>query len=76
MKQKFLASDKFIAWEQSLSGMLTTMKTEYGSISSMVERADWDGAKTDFALTLLRSLRSNITKLEKELSDHVNGKSG
>jgi hypothetical protein len=52
------------------------MKTEYGSISSMVERADWDGAKTDFALTLLRSLRSNITKLEKELSDHVNGKSG
>ena len=76
MKQKFLASDKFVAWAQSLSGMLTTMKTEYGSISDMVERSDWDGAKTEFALTLLRSLRSNITKIEKELSDHVKGKFG
>jgi hypothetical protein len=56
--------------------MLTKLKTEYGTVSEMVERSDWDSAKTDFALSLLRSLRSNITKIEKELSVHVKGKFG
>jgi hypothetical protein len=70
------ASDEFIVWAQSLSGMLTKMRTEYGSISEMVERPEWDGAKTDLALKLLKTLRTNLTKVEKELASHVNGKFG
>ena len=76
MKQRFTASDEFIAWAQSLSGMLTKIKTEYGSAAEMAERPDWDNAKTDFALNLLRSLRVNLSKVEKELSDHAKGKFG
>jgi hypothetical protein len=73
---KFDASDEFIAWTQSLSGMLTKMRTEYGSISEMVEHPQWDESKTSLALKLLRSLRGNLSKLEKELSSHVDGKLG
>jgi hypothetical protein len=77
MKRKqYPASDEFIVWAQSLSGMLTKMRTEYGSVSEMVERPEWDDAKTDLALKLLKTLRTNITKVEKELASHVNGKFG
>jgi hypothetical protein len=76
MSKPFPASDEFIVWAQSLSGMLTKMRTEYGSVSEMVERPDWDGAKTDLALKLLKTLRTNLTKVEKELTNHVSGKFG
>ena len=76
MSKNFTASNEFTASAQSVSGMLTKIKTEYGGISAMVERADWDTAKTDFALSLLRTLRSHVTKIEKELSSHVKGRFG
>jgi hypothetical protein len=76
MSKRYPASDEFIVWAQSLSGMLTKMRTEYGSVSEMVERSDWDEAKTDLALKLLKTLRTNLTKVEKELANHVNGKFG
>lgn len=76
MAKRYPASDEFIVWAQSLSGMLTKMRTEYGSISEMVERSDWDGSKTDLALKLLKTLRTNLTKVEKELTSHVDGKFG
>lgn len=74
--QRFPASDEFIVWAQSLSGMLTKMRTDYGSISEMVECPEWDEAKTDVALKLLRSLKFHLGKIEKELSSHVSGKLG
>jgi hypothetical protein len=76
MGKQYPASDEFIVWAQSLSGMLTKMRVEYGSISEMVERPDWNGAKTELALKLLKTLRTNLTKVEKELASHVSGKFG
>lgn len=76
MKKRYAASDEFIVWAQSLSGMLTKIRTEYGTISKMVERPDWDASKTDLTLRLLTTLRTNLTRVEKELADHVNGKFG
>lgn len=52
------------------------MKTEYGGISEMVERPDWDDSKTKPMLNLLKALKLNISKVEKELNDHVRGKFG
>jgi hypothetical protein len=73
---RFKASDEFIAWAQSLSGMLTKIRTDYGGISKMVERPDWDENKTDIAVKLLNSLGVNVNKVKKELADHVSGKFG
>jgi hypothetical protein len=76
VSNRYPASDEFIVWAQSLSGMLTKMRTEYGSVAEMVEGPDWDEAKTDLALKLLKTLRTNLVKVEKELANHVNGKFG
>lgn len=73
---QYPASDELVVWLQSLSGMLTKVKTEYGSISQLVEQPDWDGSRTDLVLRLLTSLREHIEDVEKELSDHVRGKFG
>ena len=45
MTTQFTASDDFIVWAQSLSGMLTKMRTEYGSTQELLEHPDWDEAK-------------------------------
>jgi hypothetical protein len=70
------ASDEVIVWLQSLSGMLTKIKTEYGSFPEMVEHPDWDESRTDLALRLISALREHLEKIERELGDHVNGKFG
>jgi hypothetical protein len=75
-KSEYPASDEMYVWAQSLSGMITKIKTEYGGISEMVERPDWDDRKTRMMLTLLKGLKSSISKAEKELADHVSGKVG
>ena len=75
MKAKHPASDRFIAWANSLSGMLTTIKTEYDSISEMVEHPDWDEGKTVHAARLIHALRQHLQVIDEELSSHVKGKS-
>ena len=70
------ASDDVVVWLQSLSGMLTRVKTQYGSFPEMVEHPDWDEGRTDLVLRLIGSLREHLQNVEKELSDHVNGKFG
>jgi hypothetical protein len=75
-KQEFPASTEFILWAQSLSGLLTRLKTDYGQITEMVERPTWDEGKTTFALALIRSLRVDLAQLEEELSAHVEEKLG
>jgi hypothetical protein len=67
-------SDQFIAWGESLSGFLSTVKVKYGGAANMVERPDWDDSKTEYAVQLVRSLRRHLSKLEQELSQHVEAK--
>lgn len=76
MAKKFVASDKFIAWASSLSGMLTSIKTEYGGIAEMVESAQWDEGKTEYAIALLDGLRREVADMHKELESHVAEKFG
>lgn len=72
----FSASDDFIGWAQSLSGLLTTIRTEYGSMPEMVENSRWDEGRTHLALSLVKSLRAQLIKIEKELAQHVIEKYG
>jgi hypothetical protein len=76
MKQRFPASDEYVVWAQSLSGMLTKIKTTYGSASRMVEHKDWDEAKTQYFLHLIKGLSRHLKSIDKELTDHVAGKAG
>ena len=73
---KFAASDEFIIWAQSLSGMLTKIKTQYGGIAEMVEHPAWDEGKTNYALSLITSLRKHVDQVEEELAVHVKEKFG
>jgi hypothetical protein len=70
------ASDEVIVWLQSLSGMLTKIKTEYGSFPEMVEHPDWDEGRTDIALRLIGALREHLQTIETELAADVKGKFG
>jgi hypothetical protein len=76
MAKNFPASDEFIAWAQSLSGMLTNIRTEYGGIAEMVEHPAWDEAKTQFAVALIKSLHSHLAQIDAELTNHVQEKFG
>jgi hypothetical protein len=76
MTKKFAASDEFIVWAQSLSGMMTKIKTQYGSIADMVENSSWDEGKTPIALSLVKSLHRHVREIDKELSRHVSEKLG
>jgi hypothetical protein len=71
---RFTVSDQFIAWAESLSGFLSTVKVTYGGVESMVERPDWEEEKTEYAVQLVRSLHRHLGKLEKELNQHVAAK--
>lgn len=71
---RYPASDEFIVWAQSLSGLLTTAATRYGTLSEMLEHPDWDESRTDYALRLVKSLRKHIKRIEEEMTAHVHGK--
>jgi hypothetical protein len=70
------ASNDVIGCLQALSGMLTRVKTKYGSFPEMIEHPDWDEARTGMAIRLIKSLREHMEAVEKELDDHVTGKFG
>ena len=76
MSQKFIASDEFVIWAQSLSGMLTRIRSEYGSVAEMVEHPAWDEAKTHYSLSLIKSLCEHLTQIDEELTEHVQDKYG
>ena len=76
MARQFPASDDFIAWAQSLSGLLTKMRTEFGSMSEMVEHPAWDESRTQYALSLIGSLQKQLTQVHEELKTHVSEKFG
>lgn len=68
---KYEASDEFIVWLESLSGMLTKIKTEYGGIVALVEHPNWDENRTMHAARLVRALRCHLHSIDEELADHV-----
>jgi len=72
----FPASDEFIVWAQSLSGMLTKIRTEFGSMPEMVESTEWDEGRTQYALALLKSLNKHLSETTEELAIHVAEKFG
>jgi hypothetical protein len=76
LKQRFPASDEYVVWAQSLSGMLTKIKTTYGSVSEMVEHPEWDEGQTEYFLQLIKSLHRHLAATDKELTGHVKGKGG
>jgi transcription termination factor NusB len=76
LRQRFPASDEYVVGAQSLSGMLTKIKTTYGSVSEMVEHAEWDEGQTRYFLQLIKGLHRHLAKVDKELSEHVSGKGG
>jgi hypothetical protein len=76
MAQKFPASDEFIVWAHSLSGMLTRIRSDFGTVAEMVEHPAWDEGKTRYALSLVKSLHNHLAQIDEELSTHVNEKYG
>ncbi len=73
---KYMASDEFIVWLESLSGMLTKIKTKYGGIVALVEHPDWDENRTMHAARLVRALRHHLRSIDEELTDYVKEKFG
>lgn len=76
MAGKFPASDEFIAWAQSLSGLLTKIRTEFGSMSEMAEHPAWEESRTQYALSIVGSLQKQLTQVHEELATHVSEKFG
>lgn len=74
MGRRHLASDEFIVWAQSLSGMLTMLRTSYGSTVEMLEHPDWNDGKSEYLLQLVRCLHSDLRTLDEEMSEHVETK--
>lgn len=73
---EYVASDEFIVWLESLSGMLTKIKAEYGGIVALVEHPDWDENRTIHAARLVQALRHHLHSIDEELAEHVKEKFG
>lgn len=71
VKSAYPVSDDFIAWIESLSGLLTTVKTRHGGIVAMIEDSGWDDSRTGYALRLVQSLSRHMVRIEKEFESHV-----
>jgi hypothetical protein len=74
MAQRHIASDEFLVWAESLSGMLTSLRTTYGTTEELLEHADWDEGKTEYLLRLVHCLRADLTALSEEMKEHVKTK--
>jgi len=70
------ASAMLLTWLQGMSGCLTRINSDYGSVQEMMEHNDWDQSKTENVFRLLQTVREHLEKVEVELSDHVNTKFG
>jgi len=76
MIRRFPASEEFIVWAQSLSGMLTRIRTEYGDVGQMLAHPDGGEGKTQCAFQLVRSLHEHLGEISAEMTSHVSGKFG
>lgn len=67
----FDASDNAIRCLESITGFIAHMRAEYGSVSDMVQRSNWDTSRNDYVLSLLKGLRKEIAQFTTEFKDHV-----
>lgn len=72
--KRFEASDAFIRWAESVSGMLTTIKTKYGGVAKMLGDPLWDDSKSQYARKLVSALRDHISRISAEMHEHEQGK--
>jgi hypothetical protein len=72
----YSASDQFVVWLESLSGMLTKIKTEYGGIIALTEHPNWDENRTIHVRRLVHALRIHLDSIDEELADYVDEKYG
>lgn len=56
--------------------MLTTIRTEYGSVEELVEHPEWDESRTLVAQRLVNALHAHIREIDEELTEHVSQKYG
>ena len=75
-RDSFPASHSVIRMLTNLSGLMTKIKTTYGSIEEMIEHPDWDEGKTEFCLSLTKAIHRNIQEMDEGLSRHVKEKYG
>lgn len=54
--------------------MLTTIKTEYGSVGDMLEHPAWDEGKSAYAVQLTQALADHVSRIASEMNNHVKGK--
>lgn len=71
---KYRMSDDFIQWAESLSAMMTKVRTDYGGISSMLENSEWDESRTEYALQLIVKLSNNLSEMKEEMDGHIRGR--
>ena len=64
-------SDEFINWAASLSAFLTKINKEYENAGELIEDSEWDDGKTNLAVSILKSLKKSVNKIEKEMRSHV-----
>jgi hypothetical protein len=67
-------SDEIVRWVESLVGVATKIETEYGGVSEMLERPDWDASKTGYVRDLLNRLYTRLGEIKGEIDDHVSQK--
>lgn len=74
VKGKHAVSDEFVLWLESAAGALTKMDAVYGGPSAMIEHPQWDESRTAYTHALVRDLAKHLTRVEKEIRDHVAGR--
>ncbi|MBM79936.1 MAG: hypothetical protein CMJ78_05000 [Planctomycetaceae bacterium] len=70
------ATNEVLNWMHGLSGFFTKMRSDYGTISQMLEHPDWDENRTEYTKTLMESLAAELTTAAKEIREHVDSKFG
>lgn len=65
------ASDQILRWMESISGLLTFIRTQYGGVSELIEHPTWDESKNNYALAMAKSLKKEMAQLAEEFSEHV-----
>ena len=67
----FSASDEVIGWIESVAGFVAHIRTNYGSVSELIEHPQWDESRSNYAASMLAGLEKEILTLSKQFSDHV-----
>jgi len=73
-KSEHPVSDEFLAWAESLAGLLTTLETKHGGASAMIESRGWDQGRTQYATALISDLIVHLERIRTEMVSHADEK--